>query len=165
MIILGIDPGSTRAGYGVIDFFKNHILFIDGGIIKVDSKDKNKRLVELESSFEKVIKKHKPELAGIEKLYFVKNLKTGMEVAQSRGILMLLMAKQNIPIFEFTPLEVKQGITGYGTADKKAVEIMVKKTLKIKDLNQPDDVYDALAIAIITGYETRNKMREKSFNN
>ncbi|MBP6855734.1 MAG: crossover junction endodeoxyribonuclease RuvC [Candidatus Pacebacteria bacterium] len=152
MIIIGIDPGSTRAGWGVISFTKRRAVFIAAGIVKVLSTNKNERLVDLEKSFEKIIKKYKPDHAGIEKLYFVKNQKTGLEVAQSRGVLTLIVAKNNIPINEFTPNEIKQGITGYGTADKKAVTKMVRMILKLDDLKQPDDVYDALATALITGY-------------
>ena len=152
MIILGIDPGSTRAGYGIIDFSKDNSKFIDGGIVLVSSKDKNRRLVELEESFEKIFKIHNPEIVGIERLYFVKNQKTGLEVAQSRGVLLLSVAKRNLPIYEFTPNEIKQGVTGYGSADKIAVTKMVQKILKIGDINQPDDVYDALAIALMAGY-------------
>jgi crossover junction endodeoxyribonuclease RuvC len=154
MIILGIDPGSTKAGYGIIDFSKNNPKFIDGGIILVYSKDKNLRLVELEKSFEKIFSLHKPEIVGIEKLYFVRNQKTGLEVAQSRGVLLLSIAKRKLPIYEFTPNEIKQGITGYGSADKKAVTKMVQKILNIK-VKQPDDVYDALAIALMAGYASK----------
>jgi crossover junction endodeoxyribonuclease RuvC len=157
MIILGIDPGSTHAGYGVIDFSKNKPSYIDGGIVSVDSKDKNIRLVELEQSFEKIIKKYKPDIVGIERLYFVKNQKTGLEVAQSRGVLLLSVAKRRLPVFEFTPNEIKHGITGYGSADKKAVTKMVRQILKIGDLNQPDDAYDALAIALMAGYNQSRK--------
>jgi len=152
MVIIGIDPGSTKAGYGIINFSKNDPKFISGGIISVCSKDKIKILVELEKSFEKIISTYQPKIAGIEKLYFVKNQKTGLEVAQSRGVLLLCIAKRKLPIYEFTPTQIKQGITGYGSADKKAVTQMVKKILKIGELNQPDDVYDALAIALMTGY-------------
>ena len=157
MIILGIDPGSTRAGYGIIDFSKNKSVYIDGGIVSVDSKDKNTRLVELERSFERIIKKYKPEVAGVERLYFVKNQKTGLEVAQSRGVLLLSVAKRGLPIFEFTPNEIKQGITGYGSADKIAVTKMVRQILKIGDIKQPDDAYDALAIALMAGYKNQQK--------
>jgi crossover junction endodeoxyribonuclease RuvC len=162
MIILGIDPGSTRAGYGVIDF-PNHSSgaspkFIAGGILKVSSIDKSQRLVELRNSFVPVIKEYSPDIAGVEKLYFVKNMKTALEVAQSRGVIMMCIQDKKIPIKEFTPLEIKQGVCGYGTADKQGVMKMVKKLLKIGDLKEPDDVYDALAVALVTGYSLRNKL-------
>jgi crossover junction endodeoxyribonuclease RuvC len=157
MIILGIDPGSTRAGYGVIDFSKKSPKFIAGGILKVFSDDKIQRLVDLRDSFVPIIKKYSPEMAGVEKLYFVKNMKTALEVAQSRGIIMMCLQERKIPIKEFTPLEIKQGVCGYGTADKQAVTKMVRTILKIKNLNEPDDVYDALATALITGYSLNYK--------
>lgn len=158
MKILGIDPGSTRAGYGVIDFNKknNTAEYIDGGIISVSSKEENQRLLELKKSTEAVVKKHSPKMAGIEKLYFNKNVKTAIEVAQARGVLIVSIQDRQIPIYEFTPSEIKQGLTGYGSADKKSIEIMVKKILKIDDLKQPDDVYDALAIALVVGYSLKN---------
>jgi crossover junction endodeoxyribonuclease RuvC len=155
MIILGVDPGSTRAGYGVIDFSRKQPKFIAGGILKVSSENKNQRLVELKNSFVPIIKKYSPDISGIERLYFVKNMKTALEVAQSRGVIIMCLQEGKIPIKEFTPLEIKQGICGYGRADKKAVEDMVRKILKIKDLKQPDDVYDALAIALMTGYSPK----------
>lgn len=152
MIILGIDPGSTRAGYGLIDFNRKSQKFLAGGIVGVRSLDKHERLVELRDSFIPLIKQYKPDIAGIERLYFVKNVKTGLEVAQSRGVLILCLQEKHVPIKEFTPSEVKRGVCGYGNADKKAVTEMVKKILRIKDLQQPDDTYDALAIALVAGY-------------
>lgn len=157
MIIIGVDPGSTRAGWGVVSFTKSGVAFVDAGIVCVTAKEKNERLVNLEKSFEKIVDAHKPDQAGIEKLYFVKNQKTGLEVAQSRGVLSCVIAKKNIPIFELTPNEIKQGITGYGTADKKAIIKMVSMILGIKDLKQPDDAYDALAIALVTGYAFKKR--------
>ena len=167
MIILGIDPGSTRAGYGIIDFTEHSLVgprFIAAGLLKISSANKNQRLVELRNSFVPIIKKYTPDIAGVEKLYFVKNMKTALEVAQSRGVIMMCIQEKKIPIEEFTPLEIKQGVCGYGTADKKAVTIMVKKILKIDDLNEPDDVYDALGIALVTGYSLKNKTRTNSNN-
>ncbi|KKS82531.1 MAG: Crossover junction endodeoxyribonuclease RuvC [Candidatus Wolfebacteria bacterium GW2011_GWC1_43_10] len=156
MIILGIDPGSTRAGYGIIDFGPGIPRFVDGGIIKVSSQEKNIRLVELEEQFKKILRNRHLDAAGIERLYFVKNLKTGLEVAQSRGVLILCLSKKKIPLYEWTPSEVKQAVTGYGSADKKSVEKMIRVILKIEDLKQPDDVYDALAVALVTGYTILN---------
>ena len=163
MIVLGIDPGSTRAGYGVINFPERPLVgnpkFIAAGLLKIYSTNKNQRLVELRNSLVPIIKKYAPDVAGVEKLYFVKNMKTALEVAQSRGVIMMCIQEKKVPIEEFTPLEIKQGVCGYGTADKKAITIMVKKLLKIDDLNEPDDVYDALGIALVTGYSLKNKVR------
>jgi len=148
MRILGIDPGSTRVGYGLIEKSGADLKFINAGILEINSKDKNERLVELEKSFLKLLKKERPDWAIMEKLYFTKNQKTGLEVAQSWGILTLLITKSKIPLLEFTPLEIKRGVTGYGLADKQAVAKMVAKILKIGKIGGYDDATDALAAAI-----------------
>lgn len=148
MKILGIDPGSTRIGYGLIEKSGSNLKFLRAGLLKINSKDKCERLVDLEKSFSALLKKEKPNQIVMEKLYFVKNQKTGLEVAQSRGILTLLITKNKIPLLELTPLEIKQGVTGYGMADKKAVAKMVAKILKIDKINNYDDATDALAAAI-----------------
>ncbi len=149
MIILGIDPGSARAGYGLIKKGNTGIKFIKAGLLKISSKDKNQRLVELEKSFSQLLKKEKPDLAVMEKLYFMRNLKTALEVAQARGVLTLLITKYKIPLLEYSPLEIKQNVTGYGLADKKSVAKMVAKILKIETINKYDDATDALAAAIV----------------
>jgi crossover junction endodeoxyribonuclease RuvC len=154
--ILGIDPGSTRAGYGIIDFTRAHPAYLEAGILGVKTSDQHDRLVELFDSCNAMIKKWKPELLGIERLYFAKNAKTAMEVAQARGVLLMCARKHKLPIYEFTPMQVKQGLTGYGTADKKAIIAMVRRSLDVGDLNEPDDAFDALAIALVTGYSLRN---------
>ena len=148
MKILGIDPGSARIGYGLIEKSGSELKFLKDGLLKINSKDKCERLVDLEKSFLALLKKERPDWAVMEKLYFVKNQKTGLEVAQSRGILTLLITKSKIPLLEFTPLEIKQGVTGYGMADKKSVAKMVAKILKMDKINKYDDATDALAAAI-----------------
>lgn len=148
MLILGIDPGSTRTGYGLIKKSGGDLILIKAGLLKISSKDKNERLVDLEKSFSLILNKYKADLAVLEKLYFVKNLKTGLEVAQSRGVLTLLIMKHKIPILEVTPLEIKKTVTGYGMSDKKAVAKIVGQILKIKNLGKIDDVTDALGAAI-----------------
>ncbi|MBN2197580.1 crossover junction endodeoxyribonuclease RuvC [Candidatus Wolfebacteria bacterium] len=159
MKILGIDPGSTRAGYGLIREVKNKLEFINAGILKINSKDKNQRLVELEKEFLKLIKKEKPDLAVMEKLYFMKNLKTALEVAQARGVLTLVISKYKIPLLEYTPLEIKQNITGYGLSDKKMVAETVVKILKIKNVSKYDDATDALAAAILGSIKINSKFQ------
>lgn len=152
MIIIGIDPGSVRVGFGVVDFNSKTPKFIEADILDIKSLDKNQRLVDLEESFVKILDKYKPDVMGIEKIYFVKNVKTGIEVAQSRGVLIFSALKRGIKIKEFAPLEVKQYLTGYGKADKKGVLKVVKQTLNIGEFKKHDDVSDALAIALVTGY-------------
>ena len=158
MIILGIDPGSTRIGFGVIKREKNNLKFVRSGILKIKSEDKNQRLLELEESFLKLLKKEKPDLVVVEKLYFAKNVKTALEVAQSRGILTLNIIKHKIALLEFTPLEIKQSITGYGRSDKKAVMKMVSRILNIKKIAGGDDAADALAAAITASAHPINRM-------
>ncbi|MEK9150760.1 MAG: crossover junction endodeoxyribonuclease RuvC [Patescibacteria group bacterium] len=157
MIILGIDPGSRRAGYGLIEKEKNGLKFLKAGLLKVSAKDKNQRLVDLEKSFSDLLKKEKPDLAVLETIYFMKNLKTAVEVAQARGVLTLTIVKHKIPLLECSPLKIKQGVTGYGRADKKAVAKMVSKILKINNPGWLDDVTDALAAAIIGAHQKSPK--------
>lgn len=153
MLILGLDPGSTRVGYGLIKKEGGRLKFIKAGLLKITSTNKAERLVELEKSFSSLLRSVKPELASLEKLYFVKNWKTGLEVAQSRGILTLLITKNKIPLLEYTPLQIKQALTGYGLSDKKAVQKMVMKFLGIAKIQGGDDAADALAAAITAAYE------------
>ncbi len=149
MLILGVDPGSTRVGYGLIEKKGCCLKFVKAGLLKISSKDKGERLFELEKSFSRLLKKERPDLVAMEKLYFVKNMKTALEVAQSRGVLTLTIIKYKIPLLEYTPLEIKQGVTGYGLADKKSVAKMVNKILKLNRVIKYDDVTDALAAAIL----------------
>ncbi len=149
MKILGVDPGSTRVGYGIIEKENGSLRFIKAGLLKISSKNKDERLVELEKSFSDLLKKEKPALVVLEKLYFMRNLKTALEVAQSRGVLVLIITKYKLPLLEYTPLEIKQGVTGYGLADKKSVAKMVSRILKIDKISKYDDASDALAAAIL----------------
>lgn len=146
MRILGIDPGTNRIGYGFIDSQGQKLKLISSGIIKIPEK-KNEKFLILAEKFDKLIKKLKPDLGAIEKLYFSKNRKTAIEVAQARGILLFLLFKNKIPIIEYTPSEIKKQITGYGLSDKTAIAKMVNKILGA-NLNLVDDITDAIAIAI-----------------
>jgi len=148
MIILGIDPGSTRVGYGVIKKNKADIAFLESGLLAITAKEKGERLIQLEKSFSALLRRTKPELAVIEKLYFVKNVKTGMSVAESRGVLTLLLIQHKIPILEFTPLEIKVALTGYGKSDKKMMMRAAMKVLGITKIQGGDDAADALGAAL-----------------
>lgn len=156
MLILGIDPGSSRIGYGLVQVDKNKFEFVNSGILTIKSSNKGLRLLELEASFVKLLKKFKPQLAVLEKLYFVKNHKTGLEVAQSRGVLTLTIIKNKIPLLEYTPLEIKRAVSGYGFSDKKAIIAVAMKILKIKKIEGGDDAADALAAALTAGFDSRN---------
>lgn len=151
MRILGIDPGSTRAGFGFVESVGTKVKLLDCGLLKVLSKEPHLRLEELAKSYDLLLKKEKPDLVALEKLFFMKNIKTGMEVAQARGVLMLVTAQNKVPFIEIAPTEVKRFIAGSGNADKKSVEKMVCKICNIDEIVGPDDISDAIAIAIVAG--------------
>lgn len=152
MLILGLDPGSVRVGYGLVEKNKNELVFIKGGLLKIINKEKGQRLWELEKDFSRLLKKNKPDLVVLEKLFFMKNIKTAMDVAQSRGVLTLLAVKHKIPVLEISPSEIKISVTGYGRADKKAVAKMAAIILKVPEFKEIDDVTDAIAAAIAGAY-------------
>jgi len=144
-IILGIDPGTTRIGYGLIEKNGPQLTNVEYGCLKIDS---NRRLQSTKEELTRLIEKHKPSRAAVEKLFFFKNLKTVIPVSEARGVIMLSLYEKQLPVTELTPLEVKRGISGYGLADKKQIQRMVKLILKLESEPQPDDAADALAIAI-----------------
>ena len=157
MIILGIDPGIETTGYGLIRKQKKSprppLECLEYGCIKT-TKDKSQgeRLVLIEKGITAIIKKHRPDIMAVETLFFFKNLKTVMPVSEARGIILFAGTKQNIPIYEFSPLQVKMAITGYGRAEKKQIQRMVKEILSLADLPKPDDAADALGIAIACSF-------------
>lgn len=163
MKILGIDPGSTRVGYGLIKKNRGELTFIKSGLLKISSQDKTRRLLEIESQFSRLIKAEKPDLVILEKLFFMKNLKTALEVAQSRGVLTLIIAKCKIPLLELAPSEIKSSVAGHGQADKKSIAKMVAKILKIDKISGPDDITDAIATAIAGAsfYKLNEFLRDK----
>lgn len=152
-IILGIDPGFATVGYGFITQEKQPKL-ISCGCIETKAKTEFKeRLNIIHKELTELIKKHKPSFAGVEKLYFCKNVKTAMDVGHARGVIILTLSENKLPIYEFTPLQVKQAITSYGKADKKQIAEMVKIILKLKQTPKKDDTADALAIALTCKYQ------------
>ena len=158
MIILGIDPGSVIVGYAVLDKQrgqKNNLVVVDFGCIITDKfATTGERLQKIHSEIEKLIKKYKPEIISVEVLFFFKNLKTVMPVSQTRGVILLAAAQKKIPVFEFTPLQMKMTIAGYGRAEKKQIIEMIKKTVDVScfDLKEnnrkKDDAFDAIGMAI-----------------
>ncbi len=152
MIILGIDPGTAKVGYGVIRKAKNKnskLKVVNYGCITTspDLSDGD-RLKIINDELNKLIKKYKPDIMSVESLYFFKNWKTAMPVSQAKGVILLTAAKKKIPVCEVTPLEVKMTIVGYGRADKKQMQKMVERTLNLKKPLKSDDAADALGIAI-----------------
>jgi crossover junction endodeoxyribonuclease RuvC len=154
MIILGIDPGTTRTGFGIISKENGKLSLLDYGVIEGKPKQEiSKSISENCKKLEIIIQKYKPKIAGIEKIYFSKNVKTGIDVAQSRGALILELTKAKIKIHELNPSTIKSSITGYGMADKKAVSKMAAIIVNAKEgLKGYDDASDAVAIAITASF-------------
>lgn len=149
MKILGIDPGLAIVGYSIVDFEDDKITLLNSGSIKTSKNNsESQRLLEIFEDITTIIERYKPDIASIEKLFFFKNQKTVMPVAAARGVIMMALEKCSVPTFEYTPMEVKQILTGYGRADKKEVEQMVKISLGCDILPCLDDTVDAIAIAI-----------------
>lgn len=160
MIILGIDPGTATTGFGVIETAPRLKWIDHGTIITPKGMPAHERLLLLEQGLTRVFKKYKPELVCVEKLYFFKNLKTALPVSEARGVVLLLVAKNKVALEELTPLQAKMAVTGYGKAEKKQVQYMVKQILSLDDLPSPDDAADALALAIaISGVPFRAPLR------
>ena len=149
MKILGIDPGMAIVGYGLIEVNRDSIELLTSGSIQTDKKlPDSKRLLEIYNDLTTVVDKYKPDCASVEELFFFKNQKTVIPVAEARGIILTVLENFNIPIFSYTPMVVKQVLTGYGRAEKKEVEQMVKIALQRANLPKLDDTVDAIAIAI-----------------
>lgn len=149
MRILGIDPGTAIVGYSILDFEKNRFTLVKYGCIYTDKillmED---RLLQIFNELESIIKEFSPQYMSVEELFFFKNNKTVISVGQARGVIILAGKKNNLQISSYTPLQVKMGITGYGKADKKQVQLMVQKLLKLDEIPTPDDAADAIAVAI-----------------
>jgi len=149
MIILGIDPGFARIGYGIIKKDKSQTFPLDFGCITTRKEwSFPERLVQISTDIKKLIKKNKPDCCAIESLFFFKNSKTALTVAAARGVLICAIKQERIPLFEYTPLQIKQAVTGYGKAEKIQIMDMVKQILNIKSPIELDDTSDALAIAL-----------------
>lgn len=169
MIILGIDPGTATTGYGVIKIKPQKsrlanttritwtVEYLDDGIIVTDARQPvEQRLKKLHLGMSRIIKEYQPDVLVVEKLFFYKNLKTALPVSEARGIILLAAAQNKIEIKQYTPLEIKMTICGYGRADKKQVQRMVKEILKLKEIPKPDDAADALAVAACYFFATKN---------
>lgn len=154
MIILGIDPGTATTGFAIINKLTNNKYeVVDFGVISTDKNLSDaERLKIISTDLKEIIKKYKPERAGVEKLFFTTNKKTAITVAQARGTILLAIQEAGVPLHEFTPLQVKSTICGYGSASKKQVQYMIKHTFKLKEIPKPDDAADALAIALCAGF-------------
>ncbi len=146
---MGLDPGTATTGWGIVKEDKSGPVMKAYGCIETDkSKDSVARLKEISRDLSSLLEKYQPDEVAVEDLFFFKNLKTAIKVAQARGVLLVTSANAGLPVFEYTPLQVKQALTGYGRADKKQMQWMVKETLSLKQIPKPDDAADALAVAM-----------------
>lgn len=153
MKILGVDPGTTTTGYGIIEAKNNKLHLVEYGCILTGKKSPQAdRLAEIYLDLGRLIKKHKPRLLAVERVFFYKNIKTAIAVAEARGVVLLAAKTNKLELLEFTPLELKKILTTYGKADKKQVQYMVSKILNLKIVPRPDDAADALAAAICAVY-------------
>jgi crossover junction endodeoxyribonuclease RuvC len=150
MITLGIDPGTAITGYGIIKEEQDGSLSVlDFGVIRTSSEQSHPdRLVHLYNRIKQLVLLHQPDMGAVEKLFFEKNVRTALFVGQARGVALLAMAENQISIGEYTPMEVKQAVAGYGGADKNQVQQMVRTILGLETIPRPDDAADALAVAI-----------------
>lgn len=159
MIILGIDPGYAIVGVGVVEYVGNKFRTLEYNAITTPAGMPTvERLQKIYREMNMYIDKYSPDAMAIEELFFNSNQKTAINVAQARGVLLVAAANRNIPINEYTPLQVKQAVTGYGRADKKQIQQMVKMMLGLNAVPKPDDAADALAIAICHAHS--NKMNK-----
>lgn len=149
MRILGIDPGYGRTGYGVIDMEGNRLRPVDFGLIQTASVESiENRLLQIHTALQEIIASHEPQVLVVEQLFFSKNVTTGISVAQARGVILLAGIQAGLEVFEYTPMQVKQAVVGYGGAEKRQIQEMVRILLSLPKIPKPDDVADALAVAI-----------------
>jgi len=147
--ILGIDPGTGIVGFGVIDSDGRRHKMLDAGVIRTHkSEPAEQRLLAIFENITEVINANQPDSVVIERLFFARNVTTAMSVSQARGVLILAATLKKIPVFEYTPLQIKQALTGYGRAEKSQIQEMVKVLLNLKVIPKPDDCADALAAAL-----------------
>lgn len=157
--IIGIDPGYAIVGYGVVDYGGNKFRTVDyGAILTPAEMSFEKRLEQIWDSLSLILSTHRPQAMAVERLFFTNNQKTGIDVAQARGVMLLCGVKYGVELFEYTPLQVKQAVVGYGKAEKNQVMQMTKSLLGLAAVPKPDDTADALAIAICHAHSAGSNM-------
>ncbi len=160
MVILGVDPGTARLGWGVVIDKKGNQTVGDYGCLQTaKSQSESARLAQLYQRFTKLLQKLKPDAVAVEDLFFFKNKKTVIKVSQARGVILLAVHQQKIKVFSYSPLQVKMAVTGYGRADKRQIQNLVKTILKLNTIPKPDDTADALAVALTHAFS--HKMQNK----
>lgn len=165
MRVLGIDPGIAIAGFGFIDYIGHRLTPIQYGAIQTEAHTPaEERLLQVYDSAAALMDRYKPDAVAVEKLFFNRNVTTAFAVGQARGVIILAAVQRGIAVAEYTPLQVKQGVVGYGKAEKRQVQEMVKMLLNLSTIPKPDDVADALAIAICHAHSAgvMNKLNEVS---
>ena len=156
MRIIGIDPGYAITGFAVVDYNGNHFDLVKSGAIETKAGvPLPVRLTKIYDDMQLLVNEYKPDAISIEELFFNRNTTTAIGVAQGRGAVLIVAAKNNVPIYEYTPLQVKQGVVGYGRADKKQVQMMMKTILNLEKVPKLDDTTDAIAIAICHAHSYR----------
>jgi len=149
MRVLGIDPGTAITGYAVVEDEGGQLQLIDLGVINTPAKSPlPSRLQKIYTDLQHAIKTHQPDAAAVEQLFFSRNVRTAMAVGHARGVTLLALADAGLPIAEYTPMQIKQAVTGYGNADKRQIQEMVRMLLNLDEIPRPDDAADAAAVAI-----------------
>jgi len=160
MLVLGIDPGTLRTGYGLVEGERDFVRPLQFGTISTNSRDEFPlRLQKIYDGIRGLIEAHRPEWIALESPFFAKNVQSALKLGQSKGVALLAAVHGGIPIAEYSPTQVKSAITGYGSADKTQIQEMVRRTLGLKELPQPSDVADALAIALCHIYCHSQRVR------
>ncbi len=165
MVILGIDPGTATTGFGLIRVVGNKFKAVQYGVITTEAHmPMEKRLLKLHHELSNLIDTYKPDHVAVEELFFNRNITTGITVGQARGVILLACAEKEIAVYEYTPLEVKQALVGYGRADKNQIQQMVKRFLGLTALPKPDDAADGLAIAICHAHYHQTNTRRTRYD-
>ena len=166
MIVLGIDPGVATIGFGLVRAERNRNQLLRYGVITTPPGiPLSNRLLQISNDMEELIRTFHPDEMAVEELFFTKNITTGIAVAHGRGVILLAAEKLGVPIFEYTPMQVKQAVVGYGGADKRQVMLMTQRLLGMKQIPRPDDAADALAIAICHGRSATSLLNtERAFD-
>ncbi len=165
MLVIGIDPGTATTGYGLVrERLDGSLEVVEyGAIVTPAHTPLAERLLELHRQLQQILLLHRPQSGAVEKLFFQRNVRTALNVGQARGVVLLALAQAGLPVAEYTPLEVKQAVVGYGGAEKNQVQQMVRALLSLEDIPRPDDAADALAIAIchLHSYRLRGMVDEE----
>ena len=164
MLVLGLDPGTATTGFGVVNYSQGRARALRYGVIRTSPElPMHLRLLQIQREVEALLMELQPDAVAIEQIFYHRNAKTVITVAQARGVLIVTAAANGVPLFEYTPLQVKQSVCGYGRADKQQIQIMVQKLLNLTELPRPDDAADALAIAVchLHSYKINSMLKEE----